>query len=188
MRIEGFLPAYKLGCKHEIGELPHITCRSPAEIFKDITYSSNVPLSRKQDLIAYFLEQHPDRCSQETDSEQDDGPTAPRLPQQQEDRVFHCFPQLPPELRSLIFQHAVEPRILPMSVMKRPRGSGEDWPIRRRRMPVVASVSREARHAVKLLGHPDLWIGLQSDVDRIPGIPSSSDPRDPRHGNSGYIP
>lgn len=156
-------------CTHgRIGQLQNITHFSKVKIFRELVYNSNLPLSRKQVLATNYELNHGDPSDQATDSQQDGGSGEQQQSQVKKDRVFHPFPRLPPELRHMIFQEAAEARILPMDCMtKFHHVYCEPTYILRRRMPVVASVSREARDAVKLLGRSDLRTGFRAQPSQL---------------------
>lgn len=130
------------------------SARSKVNIFRELVYDSNLPLIRKNKLVVRYEEREHEAAT-------------PKHQQQQTPSEFRLFPQLPPEIRTLIWellQDAAEPRVLNIRDMSRGVAAGSETapPPPRVRMPVLASVCREAYSFIQARGRRDLRTGLRT--------------------------
>jgi hypothetical protein len=126
------------------------SARSKVDIFRELVYGSNLPLNRKNRLVARY--------------EKREYEAAPPK-QQQTPGEFRLFTQLPPEIRTMIWEHlqdAAESRVLNIRDMSRGVAAGSETSPPRVRMPVLASVCREAYSFINARGRRDLRTGLRA--------------------------
>lgn len=132
------------------------SARSKVDIFRELVYDSNLPLDRKNKLVARY-EKHEHEAA-----------APPKQQQHQTPGEFRLFTQLPPEIRTMIWQQlqdAAEPRVLSIRDMTRGVAAANPEsapPPPRVRMPVVARVCREAYSFVNARGRRDLRTGLRT--------------------------
>lgn len=118
--------------------------RPKADIFKELVFDSHLPLDQKRQLIARY-------------NERGNGIQPKEEHAQQEPGHFHQFRKLPPEVRHLIWQEAAPPRVLNMMQLS--------YNANRARMPIVASVCREAWWSIAAIGRRDLCFGFDESRD-----------------------